>query len=54
MSTQKNKPHNILEIINLASSARNFIGGQFVYLREYGYEMHLICSPDDEMEEYAR
>lgn len=54
MSTTKNRPHNILEIINLASSARNFIGGQFVYLREHGYEMHLICSPDDEMEEYAR
>lgn len=35
----------ILEVINLASSAENFIGSQFYYLAEYGgYEMHLICS----------
>ena len=47
MNTNKSKAHNILEIINLASSARNFIGGQFMYLRQNGYDMHLICSPDD-------
>ena len=54
MLTFKNKPHKVLEIINLASSARNFIGGQFLYLHEHGYDMHLICSPDDKMEEFAR
>lgn len=37
---------NVLEIINLPSSAINFIGGQFKYLHdEGGYRMHLICSP---------
>lgn len=44
----------ILEIINLPTSARNFIGGQFKYLHEHGYEMHLICSEDAEMTAYAK
>lgn len=44
----------ILEIINLPSSAINFIGGQFKYLRdEGGYEMHLICSPGGGIEEFC-
>lgn len=50
---KRSKPHNILQIINLASSARNFIGGQFMYLRQNGYDIHLICSPDKMMDEYA-
>ena len=46
---------NILEIINLPSSAINFIGGQFEYLHdEGGYEMHLICSPGEGIEEFCR
>ena len=45
---------NVLEIINLFGSATNFIGGQFSYLREHGYNMHLICSPDPGMEEFAK
>lgn len=44
----------VLEIINLFGSAENFIGGQFAYLREAGYEMHLICSPDEKLESFAR
>lgn len=44
----------ILEIINLPSSAINFIGGQFKYLREEGgYELHLICSPGGGIEEFC-
>ncbi|MCQ2076875.1 MAG: glycosyltransferase family 4 protein [Bacteroidaceae bacterium] len=44
----------VLEIINLADSARNFIGDQFSYIRENGeYEMHLICTPDDKIDEFA-
>lgn len=46
---------NVLEVINLANSARNFIGTQFSYLQENGdYRMHLICSPDDKMDAYAK
>ena len=45
----------ILEIINLPSSAQNFIGNQFSYFRENGnYEMHLICSPGGNIEEFAK
>lgn len=44
----------VLVVINLFSSAENFVGGQFGYLRENGYEMHLICSPDDRLDEFAR
>lgn len=52
---KKNKhPKKILQIINLASSARNFIGGQFQFLNNNGYEMHLICSDDDKMKDYAK
>ena len=53
-SNSCNRSKKILQIINLASSARNFIGGQFKYLHDHGYEMHLICSDDDEMAVYAK
>jgi len=46
---------HILEIINLAGSARNFIGDQFSYFRKQGgYEMHLICSPDNVADSFAQ
>lgn len=45
----------ILEIINLPSSAKNFIGDQFSYFQENGeYEMHLICSPGSDIENFAK
>lgn len=47
------KHRNILEIINLYGSAANFIGGQFTYLREKGYNMHLICGDDPELPRFA-
>lgn len=44
----------ILEIINLPSSAINFIGGQFKYMHEEGgCEMHLICSPGGGIESFC-
>ncbi|MBQ0115748.1 MAG: glycosyltransferase family 4 protein [Bacteroidales bacterium] len=44
----------VLEIINRPTSAINFIGDQFTYFAEKGgYEMHLICSPGDGIEEFA-
>lgn len=46
--------HNVLEIINLYESATIFIGGQFTYLREKGYNMHLICSPAEGLEACKR
>lgn len=47
------KAHNILEIINLFDSAKNFIGGQFSYLGRHGYNMHLICSDAPGLKEFA-
>lgn len=53
-SNNSARKRKVLEIINLASSARNFIGGQFLYLQKNGYELHLICSDDEKMEDYAQ
>lgn len=53
-NTPRSRYKKILEIINLPTSARNFIGGQFNYLHEHGYEMHLICSEDAMMADYAK
>lgn len=44
----------VLEIINLFSSAKIFIGGQFRYLKDNGIDMHLICSPDDELDQFSQ
>lgn len=45
----------ILEIINLASSAENFIGEQFSYFPQHGeYEMHLICSNGPNLDALVR
>lgn len=45
----------ILEIINLASSAENFIGDQFSYFSQYGdYEMHLVCSDGPNLEQLVK
>lgn len=44
----------LVHVINLAGSARNFIGDQFSYFLEKGeYEMHLICTPDDKIKAFA-
>ena len=44
----------MLVVINLFSSAENFVGGQFRYLKDCGYDMHLICSPDDGIDVFAK
>ena len=45
----------ILEIINLPDSAQNFIGDQFSYFKERGgYDMHLICSPGSNIEDFVK
>lgn len=41
----------VLEVINLAASAENFIGEQFSYIPQHGdYEMHLVCSDGPNLE----
>jgi len=48
-----NHSKNILQVTNLFRSAKNFIGSQFSYLQERGYNMHLICSPADGLKDFA-
>lgn len=44
----------ILEVINRPGSAQNFIGEQFTVFHERGgYEMHLICSPGNGIEQWC-
>lgn len=50
---RKKKNPKILHVINLFGSAENFIGGQFLYLKQEGYDMHLICSPDPRLHEFC-
>lgn len=45
---------NVLQVINLFWSARIFIGGQFSYLANEGFNMHLICSPAEGLDEFAK
>jgi len=54
MSKEYNKEINVLEVINLFGSAEIFIGGQFRNLNQNGINMHLICTPDDRLEEFAK
>lgn len=44
---------NVLEITNLAHSAEVFIGGQFLYLKKQGVNMHLICSPGNGLDNFC-
>ena len=45
----------ILEIINLASSAENFIGDQMSFFQTIGdYELHLICSDGPRLKDFCK
>lgn len=45
---------NVLQLINLSSSAGNFIGDQLSYFQEKGdYKMHLVCSDMGNLKKFA-
>ena len=45
---------NLLQLINLSSSAENFIGDQLSYFQEKGdYKMHLVCSDKGNLKKFA-
>lgn len=45
---------NVLELINLSSSAENFIGDQLSYFQEKGnFHLHLVCSDMGNLKDYA-
>ncbi len=39
----------VLHIVSVSFSLRYFIGNQFHYFKERGYEFHVACSPSDEL-----
>lgn len=47
------KYKQILVVINLFSSAKNFVGDQFRFLVDNGYMLHLICSPHEDLESFG-
>lgn len=47
-------PHKrVLHVVNVYFAVPYFFGNQFRYFKEKGYEMHLICSPDKRLKQYA-
>ncbi len=46
---------NVLQLINLSSSAENFIGDQLSYFQENGdFKMHLVCSDMGNLTRFAK
>lgn len=43
------KGKKVLHIVSVSFSLRYFIGNQFHYFKERGYEFHVACSPSDEL-----
>ena len=47
------KKRNVLIVINLFVSAESFLGDQLKYLNDIGYNIHLICSPHENLSKFA-
>ena len=47
-------PHKkILNVVSVYFSVPFFFGNQFLYFKNKGYDIHLICSPSEYLESYA-
>lgn len=44
----------VLHVFTLFRTARSFFDGQFAYLGEHGYVVHLVTSPDDNTDDFVR
>jgi glycosyltransferase involved in cell wall biosynthesis len=44
---------NILHVVNVFFVLPYFIGDQFIYFKNKGYNLHVICSPSDNLKVYA-
>jgi glycosyltransferase involved in cell wall biosynthesis len=44
---------SILHIVNIYFVLPYFIGDQFLYLNEKGYDVHVICSPSEHLKAYS-
>lgn len=45
---------NILHVVNVYFTLPYFIGDQFKYFREKGYNMNVVCSPSEYLDSYAK
>lgn len=45
---------NILHVVNIYFVIPFFLGNQLTYFREKGYDMHIVCSPSEELKDYAK
>ena len=45
---------NILHVVNIYFVLPYFIGDQFKYFKEKGYQMNVVCSPSDYLPNYAK
>lgn len=45
---------NILHVVNIYFVLPYFIGDQFTYFKKKGYNISVVCSPSEYLEEYAR
>lgn len=45
---------NILHVVNIYFVLPFFLGDQFKYFREKGYDMNVVCSPSPYLEDYAK
>lgn len=45
---------NILHVVNIYFAIPFFLGNQLTYFRKKGYDIHIVCSPSDELDDYAK
>lgn len=45
---------HILHVVNIYFVIPYFLGNQLTYFREKGYDIHIICSPSEELKDYAK
>lgn len=44
---------SILHVVNIYFVLPYFIGDQFIYFKDNGYDLHVICSPSEHIQNYA-
>lgn len=44
----------ILHVVNIYFAIPFFLGNQLTYFRQKGYDIHVVCSPSEELKDYAK
>jgi len=45
---------NVLNVVNVFFAIPYFFGNQFEYMKSQGFDVHVICSPSEHLEQYAK